>query len=195
MLGVFGSVVERDSRICSQYCGISETPAFNDGIAELLKGRRKSPLDLLTAGRVGMCGILHRFQLAGLQIIFQSPPARLEFEKPKEGETNMHETLEAEDKRHETLEAIRSRALALIQFTRQMEDESLDSAQREREMHMARAHEKGLGESVEDFLMVAQPEWYKLSPLEQSDAIKNAFNEERRISASIRRGEQRGRVK
>lgn len=89
---------------------------------------------------------------------------------------------------HETLEAIRSRALALIQFTRQMEDESLDSAQREREMHMARAPQKGLTESLDVFLKAAQPEWCKLSPLEQSDAIKNAFNEERRISASIRSG-------
>lgn len=86
--------------------------------------------------------------------------------------------------RKETLRDIRSRARALILFTYRMENDTsdaLDSAQIDRDMSMARAHTKGLYESVEDFLMVAQPKWYKLSPLEQSAAIKNAFNVERAL--------------
>lgn len=45
---------------------------------------------------------------------------------------------------HETLKAIRSRARALIQFTYRMEDESSDGAQRDQEMHVARAHSRVL---------------------------------------------------
>lgn len=87
------------------------------------------------------------------------------------------EEIKTPEKPEDLLRKIRTRARAIITFSYRMEKEDIDLIERNRQMNMARAHVKGLRMSVQKYLKVEQPDWYKLDGAGRTKAILTAFKE------------------